>query len=124
MVIMILGRRCPYLSLHFLLTWHALHDFVIDQIEVRMPFQYIVAFIVSSRWVCPGCLLWVLQETKKMFNGTLGIYPHKKVHIDIDPNAKPVHSGPYPVPWIHVKAFKMELNHPVRIGVLTPQQER
>jgi hypothetical protein len=27
-----------------------------------------------------------------MFNGTLGVYPHKKVHIDIDPNAKPVHS--------------------------------
>jgi hypothetical protein len=33
-----------------------------------------------------------------MFNGTLGIYPHKEVHIDIDPNAKPKHSRPYPVP--------------------------
>ncbi len=42
-------------------------------------------------------LLRVLQENKKMFNGTLGIYPHKKVHINIDPNAKPVHSRPYPV---------------------------
>ncbi len=27
-----------------------------------------------------------------------GFYPHKKVHIDIDPNAKPVHSRPYPLP--------------------------
>jgi hypothetical protein len=27
-----------------------------------------------------------------MFNGTLGAYPHTNVHIDIDPNAKPVHS--------------------------------
>jgi hypothetical protein len=26
------------------------------------------------------------------------VYLHKKVHIDIDPNAKPVHSRPYPVP--------------------------
>jgi hypothetical protein len=43
-------------------------------------------------------LLRVLQENDKMFNGTLGVYPHKRVHIDIDPNAKPVHSRPYPVP--------------------------
>ncbi len=51
-------------------------------------------------------LLRVLQENDKMFNGTLGVYPHKKVHIDIDPNAKPVHSRPYPVPQIHLKTFK------------------
>ncbi len=62
-------------------------------------------------------LLQVLQENDKMFNGTLGIYPHKKVHIDIDPNAKPVHSRPYPVPQIHLKTFKKELDHLVRIGV-------
>jgi hypothetical protein len=28
----------------------------------------------------------VLQEKKKVFDGTFGVYPHKKVHIDIDPN--------------------------------------
>ncbi len=38
-------------------------------------------------------LLQVLQENNKMFDGTLGVYPHKKVHIDIDPNAKPVPLG-------------------------------
>jgi hypothetical protein len=65
----------------------------------------------------------VLQESDKMFNGTLGAYPHKKVHIDIDPNAKPVHSRPYPVPQIHLKTFKKELDHLVRIGVLAAQQE-
>jgi hypothetical protein len=43
-------------------------------------------------------LLRVLQENDKMFDGTLGVHPHKKVHINIDPNAKPVHSRPYPVP--------------------------
>jgi hypothetical protein len=56
-----------------------------------------------------------------MFNGTLGVYPLKTVHIDIDPNA--IHSRPYPVPRIHLKTFKKELNHLVRTGVLAAQQE-
>jgi hypothetical protein len=68
-------------------------------------------------------LLQVLQENNKMFDGTLGIYPHKKVHIDTDPNAKLVRSRPYSVPQIHLKTFKKELNHLVRIGVLASQQE-
>jgi hypothetical protein len=46
-----------------------------------------------------------------MFNGVLGVYPHKKVHIDIDPNAKPVHSRLY-------EDFQKELNHLVIIGIL------
>ncbi len=58
-----------------------------------------------------------------MFDGTLGVYPHKKVHIDIDPNAKPVHSRPYSVPPIYLKTFKKELDHLIRIGGLTSQQE-
>jgi hypothetical protein len=68
-------------------------------------------------------LFQVLQENDKMFNGTLGVYPHKKVHIDIDPNTKPVHSRPYPVPQIHLKTFKKELDHLAKIGVLAAQQE-
>jgi hypothetical protein len=43
-------------------------------------------------------LLQLLQENNKMLDGILGVYPHKKVHIDIDPNAKPLHSRSYPVP--------------------------
>ncbi len=54
-------------------------------------------------------LLHKLQENKKIFDGTLGVYPHKKVHIDIDPNAKPVHFRPYLVPRIHLKTFKWNL---------------
>jgi hypothetical protein len=58
-----------------------------------------------------------------MFDGTLGVYPNIKVQIDIDPNANPVHSRPYPAPQIHLKTFKKELNYLVRIGVLAAQQE-
>jgi hypothetical protein len=65
----------------------------------------------------------VLQKNDKMFNGTLVVYPHKKVHIDIDLNAKPVHSRIYLVPQIHLKTFKKELAHLVRTGVLAAQQE-
>ncbi len=68
-------------------------------------------------------LLWVLQVNDKMFDGTLRVYPRKKVHIDIDPNAKPVHSTPYPVPRIYLKTFKKELNHLVEIGILAAQEE-
>ena len=37
-------------------------------------------------------LLQVLMENDQMFDGTLGIYPHTKVHLELDPNAKPVHA--------------------------------
>ena len=68
-------------------------------------------------------LLQVLEDNQKMFDGTLGVYPHKKFHIDIDENAKPVHARPYPVPRVHLQTFKKELDHLVKIGVLAPQGE-
>jgi hypothetical protein len=45
----------------------------------------------------------------------------KKVHFDIDPNAKSAHLMPYPVHRIHLKTFKKEFNHLVGLGVLAPQ---
>jgi hypothetical protein len=64
-----------------------------------------------------------------MFDETLNFYPHKKVHIDIDPNAKPVHVMPYPVPRIHLKTFKKEnnivcqINNPGQLNkVIRPKQ--
>ncbi len=54
-VMTVFGGRCPYLRDHHLLTWQDLQDFVSDQMVVPIPFQYISAFIVSLRRVCPGC---------------------------------------------------------------------
>ena len=68
-------------------------------------------------------LLRVLHENSKMFDGTLGTYPHQKVCIELLPGVKPVHSRPYPVPCMHLATFKHELDHLVKIGVLAPTQE-
>ncbi len=47
---------------------------------------------------CHKCdLLTVLKLHQNLFDGS-GVYPHKKVHIEIAPDAKPVHARPYPVP--------------------------
>ena len=68
-------------------------------------------------------LLQVLMENAQMFDGTLGVYPHTKVHLELDSNAKPVHARPYPVPCIHLSTFKNELDHLVALGMLIPQKE-
>ena len=61
----------------------------------------------------------VLAKYEKLFDGTLGVYPHKKFHIDIKEDAIPKHSRPYAVPRIHLEAFKKELDHLIKIGVLS-----
>ncbi len=54
-LITILDGRWPNFNVRLLLTWHDLHDFFMDRMITRIPFQYIAAFIVPSRRSCPGC---------------------------------------------------------------------
>ena len=63
----------------------------------------------------------LLNKHKKLFDVTLGVYPHKILHIEIDPESVQVHSRACPVPHIHLDTFKTELQHLVQIGVLVPQ---
>jgi hypothetical protein len=64
----------------------------------------------------------VLKEHTKLFCGKLGVYPHRKFHIDLVPYAIIAkHARPYPVPVMHLSAFKNELMHLVVIGILSPQ---
>ena len=63
----------------------------------------------------------VLRNFTKLFDGTLGVYPHRKFHIDVMPGAKPKHVRPYAIARIRLKPFKKELDHLTRIGVLSPQ---
>ena len=61
----------------------------------------------------------VLSKYTKLFDGTLGVYSHKKFCIKITDDAVPKHSRPYAVPQVHLTAFKKELEHLVAIGVLS-----
>jgi hypothetical protein len=63
----------------------------------------------------------VLNEHIKLFGDTLGVYPHRKIHIDLLPGAVPKHFRAYAIPVIHLEAFKRKLIHLVKIGVLSPQ---
>ncbi len=56
-----------------------------------------------------------------MFDGTLGDYPHRKFHIELEPGTRPRHARPYPIPVIHLEAFKKELMHLCEIEVLQSQ---
>jgi hypothetical protein len=42
-------------------------------------------------------------------------------HIDLVPGAIAKHTRPYPVPMIHLNAFKKELLHLVEMGVISLQ---
>ena len=65
----------------------------------------------------------LLLSHTKLFDGTLGRYPHDKLSIELVEDAKPVYRRPYPVPHIHRKAFKEELDRLVEIGVLSEVKE-
>jgi hypothetical protein len=53
----------------------------------------------------------VLNEHTKLFDGTLGVYPHRKFHNDLMPRSVPKHSRPHAIPVIHLEAFKRKLIH-------------
>jgi hypothetical protein len=47
------------------------------------------------------------------------VYPHGKFYIDLMPGVVPKHFRPYAIPVIYREAFKKELFHLVKIGVLS-----
>ncbi len=57
---------------------------------------------------------------KTIFDTSLGVYPHKQVHIDLKPRAKPVNHRAYTVAYVHWETFKQELNHMVELSILEP----
>ncbi len=63
----------------------------------------------------------MLEDFTRLFDGTLGVYPHNKFHINLISGARPKHSQPYAIPCIHLTAFKKELDRLVQIRALSLQ---
>jgi hypothetical protein len=61
----------------------------------------------------------VFHKYRKLFDGTLGVFPHKKCHIELEEGAEPVFARQYPVPHIHRDVLKKELEHLVQLGALS-----
>ena len=62
----------------------------------------------------------VLRNFQPLFNGQLGRYPYAKVHLELEPDARPFHTRPYPIAESNKKVFKLELDRICNIGVLSP----
>jgi transposase InsO family protein len=60
----------------------------------------------------------LVAKYPKLFSNKLRLYPHRKIHLEIDPTAIPKHCRPYSVARAHLQVFKKELDRLVSIGVL------
>jgi len=60
----------------------------------------------------------LLHKFPQLFSGKLGLYPHRKVHLELQPNAVPVRKRPYAVANAHRHIYLAELNRLCEIGVL------
>ncbi len=63
-------------------------------------------------------LLKLLLRYKDLFDGTLGTWNGPEVGLKIDKNAIPYFGRPFPVPQIHEKTLKIEIDRLVELGVL------
>lgn len=64
-------------------------------------------------------LLAVLKNHETLFDGELGEWKGPPVDIPLKPGATPYHARAYPIPVIHLKPFKQDLDRLVEAKVLT-----
>jgi len=60
----------------------------------------------------------LLKRYEFLFDGTLGTWRTAPVDLELKPGAKPYHAKPYPVPRVHEKVFRDEVERLCKIGVL------
>ena len=65
-------------------------------------------------------LLSTFQGHDRLFQGKLGCYPGKKIHLDLKPGSTPHHARPFPVPLRQRQLFQDKADHLVCEGVLEP----
>ena len=66
-------------------------------------------------------LLRLLLAYEVLFDGTLGDWQTEPVSFELKPDAKPHHGRAFPVPHIHLKTLKTEVQRLVDLGVLEKQ---
>jgi hypothetical protein len=65
-----------------------------------------------------AALLKLLINYEDLFDGTLGTWNGPEIEIRLKKDKIPYFSRPFPVPQIHEKTFKIEIDRLVKIGVL------
>ena len=64
-------------------------------------------------------LLKLLKKYEVLFDGTLGTWETEPVDLELkEPNAKPYHAKPYPVPFSQEKQLKEEIERLCQYGIL------
>jgi hypothetical protein len=64
-------------------------------------------------------LLHLLQKYEDLFDGSLGIWKTDPIQLELkDPNVKPYHAKPYPVPHSQEKRLRDEIRQLCDYGVL------
>ena len=68
-----------------------------------------------------AALLALLLEYESLFDGTLGDWDTEPVKFELREEAQPYHGKPFPVPHIHRKTLKKEVERLCDLGVIKPQ---
>ena len=61
-------------------------------------------------------LLTTLLNYKELFDGTLGDWQTEPVSFRLKPGSKPYHGRAFPIPHIHLKTLKKEVERLVKLG--------
>ena len=59
----------------------------------------------------------LLSKFEHLFDGTVGTWNNKPYNIELKEGAKLYHSRPFPVPKIHERTLKVELDRLIKLGV-------
>ena len=68
-------------------------------------------------------LIKVLIKFEKIFEGKIGLYLHRKVHIELLADAVAKNARPYSVPQVHLEAFRKEILSLCKLNILEPMGE-
>ena len=92
---------------------------ILDANYKKADIQAIVKENCSHLTACQqNLLLEVLTKFEPLFDGTLGDWKTKPVSLPVKPGVTPYHGRAYPVPKIHLKVLKRELQRLCDLGVL------